>query len=112
MGDISSGFRNGLWQVDLSVGKGSELKGFLFWSLQTFAYGSSLKGKCMLTKQSQFTDAIKSVICRKLLNEPTNWKICRDSNQELLKDAFVVPFTESQNSWDWKASLEILKSKV
>lgn len=62
MGDISSGFRNELWQVDLSMGKGSELKEFLFQSLQISGYGSSLKGKCMLTKQSQFTDAIKSII--------------------------------------------------
>lgn len=44
----------------------------------------------MLTKESQFTDAIKSIICKKLLNEKTNWKICKDSNQEVLKDAFVV----------------------
>ena len=34
--------------------------------------GSSLKGKCVLTKQSQFVDAVKSVMHKKFLNEPTN----------------------------------------
>lgn len=43
--------------------------------------GSSLKGKCVLTKQSQFIDAVKSVIHKKFLNGPTNWKISVGSNQ-------------------------------
>lgn len=34
--------------------------------------GSSLKGKCVQTKQSQFIDAVKSVIHKKFLNESTN----------------------------------------
>lgn len=34
--------------------------------------GSSLKGKCVLAKQSEFIDAVKSVIHKKFLNGPTN----------------------------------------
>lgn len=68
MGDISNGFRNGLWLVDLAMGKGDKLKVFWARSLQT----SGCVWGCVLTKQSQSIDAVKSVICKKFLNGSTD----------------------------------------
>lgn len=88
MGDISHDFRNGLWLVDRAMGKGNGLEVFWAQNLQTSQCVWSLKGKCVLTKQSHFIGAVESVIHKKFLNGCSN-KL-ENTNQEGLKTSLPV----------------------